>query len=189
MPELPTTAGPVLTGLARAAISRALGLSAVNPPAGAWLRQPGAAFVTLTQAGVLRGCIGSLSAYRPLGDDVAANAVAAARRDPRFAPLDAAELPRTQIEVSVLSDPEPYPVSSEQDARDRLRPGVDGVVLSFAGHRGTFLPQVWQQLPEPGKFLDQLKRKAGLDPSWWDDAVHLERYTVTSFHEPPPGTD
>ncbi|MDO5287377.1 MAG: AmmeMemoRadiSam system protein A [Actinomycetia bacterium] len=183
MTDLPADAGPVLTSLARAAIAQALGLPGTTPPGADWLHQPGAAFVTLTQSGALRGCIGSLAAYRPLVEDVTANAVSAARRDPRFPPLSADELPRTQVEVSVLSAPEPYPVSSEQDARDRLRPGIDGVVLSFGRHRGTFLPQVWEQLPQPQDFLNHLKRKAGLPSDWWDDAVRLERYTVTAFHE------
>jgi AmmeMemoRadiSam system protein A len=148
-----------------------------------WLDTPGATFVTLTQAGALRGCIGSLEAYRPLRDDVAANATNAAFRDPRFPPLTAGELAGTRIEVSVLSAPEPYPFTDRADVLSRLRPGVDGLTLEYGGHRGTFLPQVWDSLPEPDAFLAHLVRKAGLPAGWWDDAARLSRYTVTAFEE------
>lgn len=202
MPELPQGAGPVLCGIARAAIAARLhatnaGFSGVDSPhtpesAGSydrdgqnpWLGAPGASFVTLTQAGDLRGCIGSLTAYRALGEDVAANAANAAFRDPRFPPLSAQELPRTHIEVSVLSPPEPYAFTDRADALSRLRPGIDGVTLEYGNHRGTFLPQVWDSVPEPDDFMNHLVRKAGLPAGWWDDSLRLSRYTVTAFEEP-----
>lgn len=192
MPDLPAEAGEVLCGLARRAIAARCGIAAdvrtsahrdLDGPR-TWLDAPGASFVTLTRDGRLRGCIGSLTATRPLRDDVAANAVRAAFHDPRFAPLAADDLPRTRIEVSVLSAPEPFPVASRADAVSRLRPGVDGVILGYGSHRGTFLPQVWHQLPDPDDFLAALVRKAGLPDGWWDDTARLSRYTVTAFEEP-----
>ncbi|HET7723709.1 MAG TPA: AmmeMemoRadiSam system protein A [Propionibacteriaceae bacterium] len=201
MPELPPEAGPVLCGIARVAIADRLGvpLSSSRPdapidspsPAATpdgptphpWLDAPGAAFVTLTQSGRLRGCIGSLVAHRPLRQDVAANAVNAAVHDPRFPPLPAEELVDTHLEVSVLSAPEPYPCTSREDAAAGLRPGVDGVILEFGVRRGTFLPQVWDSLPDADSFLEHLVRKAGLPPGWWDERVRLSRYTVTAFEE------
>ena len=128
----------------------------------AWLAQPGATFVTLTLDGMLRGCIGSLQAHRPLGVDVAANAENAAFRDPRFAPLAAHEWPRVEAEVSLLTAPERVAFSDEVDLLVKLRPGVDGVILEQGPRRGTFLPQVWETLPDRRRFVEELKRKAGL---------------------------
>lgn len=183
--HLPHEAGEVLLPLARNAISTHLGGPGTpRPSAPAWLDQPGASFVTLTRNGRLRGCIGSLEPWRPLGDDVASNAVSAATRDPRFQPVRLPELDALRIEVSVLSPREPIDFPDEAGAVAALRPGVDGVVLSHGRHRGTFLPQVWDQVPDPARFLDQLKVKAGLPPSWWDDDVRLERYTVQAWEEP-----
>lgn len=179
--------GALLTGLARAAIARALGATCGEAPApperADWLREPGAVFVTLTQDGELRGCIGSLEAHRPLAEDLEENARAAALRDPRFAPLTAAELPRTRVEVSILSPAEPMRFADEQDALRQLRPGVDGVILEYGWHRATFLPQVWEQLPEAWQFVAHLKRKAGLSADFWSDEVKLFRYTVEKFKE------
>lgn len=194
----PINRGPALLALARAAIAQALGLpharvdsiNSDNPTADRattddadWLQEPGACFVTLTQGGQLRGCIGSLEARRPLRDDVRANAVAAALRDTRFPPLTAAELAHTRVEVSVLSPMQPLAFSSEADALAQLRPQVDGVVLEYAGHRGTFLPQVWEQLPTPQEFMAHLKHKAGLPSNFWTDGVRLQRYTVEKWQE------
>jgi AmmeMemoRadiSam system protein A len=175
--------GPTLLALARASIAHALGTphAAVEMPT--WLQEPGACFVTLTQNGQLRGCIGSLAAYRSLGDDVRANAVAAALRDPRFAALTAAELARTQVEVSVLSPMQPLTFNSEAEAVAQLRPHVDGVVLEYGAHRGTFLPQVWEQLPTPQAFMAQLKVKANLPSDFWAEGVRLQRYTVDKWKE------
>ena len=180
----------VLTSLARAAIAASVGGKAAAPvvpgaSGAATLAAPGAVFVTLTRGdGELRGCIGSLSAHRSLGSDVEANAVAAATRDPRFPPVTADELPDLHVEVSVLSAPEPVGFTSEADALAQLVPGVHGAVLEFGNHRGTFLPQVWESLPEPSDFWAQLKRKAGLPTTWWDPGARLSRYTVTAHPEP-----
>jgi AmmeMemoRadiSam system protein B/AmmeMemoRadiSam system protein A len=183
---IPADAGATLLPLARAAIARALGdgAQAAAPALYApWLQTPGACFVTLTQGGQLRGCIGSLQAHRPVGADVQANAEAAALRDPRFAPLTIAELAGIEIEVSLLSAPQPMSFSSEADALGQLRPGVDGLILEYGAHRSTFLPQVWSQLPRPAAFLAQLKRKAGLPGDFWADGVRLSRYTVRQWTE------
>jgi AmmeMemoRadiSam system protein A len=203
MTELPPDAGPVLCEIARSAIATRVGaadprfdaaadLSRPDPGGSehlgyrnedSWLDTLGATFVTLTQQGALRGCIGSLTAYRPLREDVAANAVNAALRDPRFPPLTADELPATHLEVSVLSAAEPYPFTDRADALSRLRPGVDGLILEYGSRRGTFLPQVWDSLSEPDEFLAHLVRKAGLPAGWWDDGARLSRYTVKAFEE------
>lgn len=147
------------------------------------LAEPGATFVTLTMAGQLRGCIGSLDAWRPLAEDVQANAVAAAFRDPRFAPLSADELGKIRVEVSLLSKPVALQFTDEIDALRQLRPGVDGVILVAGDRRSTFLPQVWEQLPEPRQFLAHLKQKAGLPADWWADSAQLYRYEVQKWKE------
>ncbi|HHH35913.1 MAG TPA: AmmeMemoRadiSam system protein A [Gammaproteobacteria bacterium] len=147
------------------------------------LRAPGASFVTLQLDGRLRGCIGSLEAHRPLVRDVAANAFAAAFQDPRFPPLVHEELAALHIHISVLGAPSPLDFTSEADLLRQLRPGVDGLILEAEGHRGTFLPSVWESLPEPREFLRQLKLKAGLPPDYWSDRVRVLRYTTESFGE------
>ncbi len=184
----PDDAGTVLLPLARAAIEERL--EAREPRAAVadhpdWLDTPGASFVTLTEGGELRGCIGSLEARRPLGDDVRANAANAALRDPRFTPLTAAELPRVRIEVSVLSPAEPMAARTEAEAIAELRPGIDGVVLDAGPRRATFLPQVWQEVPAPARFLALLRRKAGLPTDLWRDSWRLSRYTVRAWQEDP----
>ena len=175
--------GRLLTRLARAAIAERFGITVPSQPHPAWLDEPGAVFVTLTENGQLRGCIGSLEAYRALADDLAANALAAAFRDPRFPPLDDSEFDRIRVEVSVLSHPEPMHFISEADALSQLRPGIDGVIFEHGLHRATFLPQVWKQLPEPRQFMSHLKAKAGLAADFWADDVRLSRYTVEKYEE------
>ncbi|MCL2489117.1 MAG: AmmeMemoRadiSam system protein A [Propionibacteriaceae bacterium] len=188
MTGFPDNAGAVLTGLARVSIAQALKLPFEVPASAgdAWLDEPGASFVTLTQDGQLRGCIGSLVAHRPLRDDVTSNARAAAFDDPRFMPLGVGELARTRIEVSVLSVPVPMQFASRQDALAQLRPGIDGVILGAGRRRATFLPQVWDELPQPDLFIAHLFRKAGLPPNYWGDDVTISRYTVTAFLEDAP---
>jgi AmmeMemoRadiSam system protein B/AmmeMemoRadiSam system protein A len=175
--------GKVLLPIARSAIGGVLGLGFQTDEHHAFLQEPGATFVTLTRHGQLRGCIGSLQAHRKLLDDVKANAKAAAFLDPRFQPLTATELKTTLIEVSLLSDAEPITFASETQLVEQLRPAVDGVILQFGNHRGTFLPQVWEQLPDPRQFLNQLKRKAGLPADFWADGLRVSRYTVAKWKE------
>jgi AmmeMemoRadiSam system protein A len=145
------------------------------------LRALRASFVTLQIGGVLRGCIGTLEAVRPLVSDVAYNAYAAAFRDPRFSPLRHDEFARLDIHISILSPAQPIEFQSEQDLLRQLRPGVDGLILEEGYHRGTFLPSVWESLPEAPEFLRHLKLKAGLPFDYWSDTLKVQRYTTESF--------
>lgn len=145
------------------------------------LCQPRATFVTLEMAGELRGCIGSLESRRPLIEDVIENAYAAAFHDPRFPPLTAAELDRLVVRLSVLSELTPLRFSSEDELLAQLRPGIDGLVLTDGHRRGTFLPVVWQSLPDRREFWVQLKHKAGLPESHWSPTLRVGRYTTESF--------
>ncbi|WP_205872679.1 AmmeMemoRadiSam system protein B [Limnohabitans planktonicus] len=184
---LDAQAGAQLVQLARHGLHRATAAEPVPAPEVVALSAPGASFVTLTQAGQLRGCIGSLQAHRALHDDVLANAQAAALQDPRFAPVTAQEAPTLAVEVSVLTAPEPLPFANESHALWQLQPHVHGVIFSCEhqgrAYRSTFLPQVWAQLPDPRKFMAQLKRKAGLPADHWSDAVRLSVYRVQKFTE------
>lgn len=175
--------GAALLVRARNAIAAEFGHAPLPEPDHTALHQPGATFVTLTQRGELRGCIGSLEAWRPLEQDVRANAKAAAFRDPRFLPLPADELAATRVEVSLLTAAVPLNFSSEEDAINQLRPGIDGVILESGLHRGTFLPQVWDSLPEPRLFMAHLKQKAGLPPNFWSSDLKLSRYEVQKWTE------
>ena len=179
----PADPGPILLPLARAAISSALGSPLPMAGEGAWLQAPGACFVTLTQQGKLRGCIGTLEAYRSLLADVKTNAVAAALRDPRFLPLTLSELSWTRIEISLLSPMQSLQFDNEAQALAQLQPGHDGVVFEFAHYRSTFLPQVWEQLPTVPQFMAHLKHKAGLPPDFWAEGVRLQRYSVRKLKE------
>lgn len=175
--------GRLLIALARAAIAREFGESVIPLPQPDWLDAPGAVFVTLTESGRLRGCIGSLEAHRPLGEDLEHNARAAAFSDPRFPPLSREELPKVRVEVSVLTPASPLAFTDEADALAQLHPGVDGVILERGWHRATFLPQVWEQLPEPRQFMSHLKQKAGLSGDFWAKDLRLSRYGVEKFKE------
>jgi uncharacterized protein len=175
--------GAVLLAIARAELSGAFGRPVEADENFPWLREPGATFITLTQHGELRGCIGTLEAHRPLLDDVKANALAAAFHDPRFPPLPEFELVHTALEVSLLTPPQILTFHSEKDALAQLRPGVDGVILQFARFRSTFLPQVWEQLPDPRQFMAHLKHKAGLPHDYWSPDFQLSRYTVEKWKE------
>ena len=232
--ESGTAHGDVLLKLARAAIRERLHIEhptaadstasilAANP----WLNESGACFVTLTEGGRLRGCIGSLAAHRSLGKDIAAHAVDAATRDPRFNPVTAAEYPLLNVEISVLGEPEPITVNScDADSRDTgsktatlaslqsgpqtdavkrdgsnverpvrsrteleevLRPGKDGLTLADRrGRSATFLPQVWDELPNPHDFVAHLLAKAGIRPyyDWNDGEIDCQRYEVTAYAE------
>jgi len=146
-----------------------------------WLRATAASFVTLRDAGELRGCIGTLDAHRALGDDVTHNAHAAAYRDPRFPPLAQHEREGLEVEVSVLSARVPLAVASEAEAARALRPSVDGVVLEYESFRATFLPQVWESLPDPIDFLAELRRKARLPARFWHPQLKVSRYTVEKY--------
>ncbi len=175
--------GPVLLALARRAIASAFGRASGPDPSAPWLSAAGASFVTLTQEGELRGCIGSIEACRPLFEDVTENARAAAFHDPRFSPLAETELERTRIEVSLLSPLQFLSARSETEALSQIRPHIDGLVLECARHRATFLPQVWDALPDGQDFLSRLKMKAGLPADFWSDGIRLGRYQVAKWSE------
>jgi AmmeMemoRadiSam system protein A len=175
--------GAILLPIARASIARALNVPCTAEESASWLAEPGACFVTLTQGGELRGCIGSLQAHRPLLADVKSNAVSAAMHDPRFTPLTIEELDVTTVEISLLSTSKEMIFRDEADALSQLRPGVDGLIFEYNHYRSTFLPQVWENLAEPRDFLALLRRKAGLPDDFWAEGVKLSRYTVTKWSE------
>lgn len=188
-----TERGKTLLGLARAAIREHLGLddTAEDKPdtiikQHPWLNELGASFVTLTEHGQLRGCIGTLEAYRSLGRDVADHAVDASAHDPRFFPVEPEEYPLLEVEVSVLGKPIPMAVNSRAELERTLQPDHDGVILSDrSGRRATFLPQVWEQLPDPHDFVSHLLAKAGINPSydWNNGEIECERYEVRAYAE------
>jgi AmmeMemoRadiSam system protein A len=148
------------------------------------LREDGSSFVTLTIHGQLRGCIGSLEPYQPLAEDVRAHAAAAALKDPRFPPVQEAELPAIQIEILRLTRPTPLDYRDAEDLLSKLSPFVDGVIVRDGFHRATFLPQVWEKIPVAADFLDNLCYKMGVQPDLWRQR-HLDvlTYRVEEFHE------
>ncbi len=175
-------AGDKLVSIARGSIETMLFGKDFAGEQQPWLSQAGATFVTLTTDGALRGCIGSLEALRPLGVDVAENARAAASRDPRFAPLAADEWPRCAVEVSLLSSPKPIRFADEEDLLGQIRAGEDGIILEAQGRRATYLPQVWESLPDKRQFLADLVKKAGLPPDTRLGRCKISRYRVAKFH-------
>jgi len=149
------------------------------------LREDGASFITLTINGELRGCIGALEAYQPLAQDVREHAIAAALEDPRFPPVEEGELEAIQIEVSRLTRPTPLKYKDANELLSKLKPNVDGVIMreSF-GRRATFLPQVWEKLPNPVDFLNHLCQKMGLnEDAWRTKRLEVLTYQVEEFHE------
>jgi AmmeMemoRadiSam system protein A len=148
------------------------------------LREQGASFVTLTIDGDLRGCIGALEAYQPLVDDVREHAIAAALEDPRFPPVDQTELSRIKLEVSRLTPPRLLEYSTSEDLLTKLSPHVDGVILKGDFRRATFLPQVWEKIPDPEDFLDHLCAKMGAKSNLWRSTkLQVYVYQVEEFHE------
>jgi AmmeMemoRadiSam system protein A len=148
------------------------------------LRQPGASFVTLTVGGELRGCIGALEPYQPLAQDVYEHALAAAFSDYRFLPVTLEEIKGLEIEISRLSRPEILDYQSPAELLEKLRPGIDGVTIRDGRRRATFLPQVWEKLPDGGEFLAHLCAKMGMAPDLWlRKKLTVEIYQVEEFHE------
>jgi AmmeMemoRadiSam system protein A len=145
------------------------------------LQQPGACFVTLYENQQLRGCIGSLEAHQPLVRDVSENAFSAAFRDPRFPPLQSSERGLITLSISVLTPATLMNFNSEQDLIDQIEPGVDGLIMQDGFRRGTFLPSVWEQLPDKRLFLQHLKQKAGLPSDYWSETLQVSRYRTESF--------
>jgi len=177
----------VLLKLARSTIQKHLCIPTDDPLAdmdSPFLNQKSGCFVTLEKSGSLRGCIGIIEAQKPLVTAVRENAVCAAFHDGRFSPVSASELSEITIEISVLTKPLELHFSNETELLSQLKPGVHGVILSKGCNRATFLPQVWDQLPEKVDFLNHLSRKAGLSPSCWRQAqTTIEVYEVEHFSE------
>ncbi len=147
------------------------------------LHQPAATFVTLSNHGTLRGCIGTTTPQQPIFQDVIERAAAAASRDPRFPPITPEEVPQLDIEISVLTTPQPLNFSTPEELLNQLKPGTDGVILQMGVHRATFLPQVWERVNDPETFLELLCQKASLHrDAWRTDDVRVETYRVASFH-------
>lgn len=192
-PPIDVTPGPsdaekrYLLKLARTRITSALSgtpLQVSLPPGSSLMSTPGRCFVTLTKNGALRGCIGSLQSTRPLAKDVFENAFSAAFRDRRFKPLSADELDRIAIEVSILSQPQRIQFDDADDLLRKLRPGIDGLVVTDGHRRSTYLPQVWQQLPNKEEFLRRLCQKAGLPVDRWrQPGLIVESYQALKFSE------
>ena len=145
-----------------------------------------AVFITLMKDGRLRGCIGHLEATQPLVNDIAENAVAAALEDPRFPPVTSAEIPAISIAISVLTPPEPLAFKDEADLLQKLRPGIDGLIIGEGRRRATFLPSVWEELPDPRDFLQHLKMKAGWPPGYWSERIQAWRYESVYLSEDEP---
>ena len=180
----------ILLRLAREAMERgvrgealhSLDLSSLPPS----LREEGSSFVTITSRGQLRGCIGALEAHQPLAEDVREHAVAAALKDPRFPAVKEHELSDLRIEISRLTHPVPLEYKDANDLLSKLRPHVDGVILRDDSHqRVTFLPQVWEKIPNPAEFLNNLCYKMGVEPDLWRRTnLDVLTYQVEEFHEP-----
>lgn len=174
-----------LLSLARRAIEHRLSDRAepIELPDDPALQQKGACFVTLHRDGQLRGCIGSPTAWRSLGEDVTDNAVRAAFSDPRFPPVGADELFRVKLSLSLLSAPEPIRFTDETDLLAQLRPGTDGLIIEDRDRHALFLPAVWEQVSDPQAFLGHLKGKAGMSPDHWSDSFRAFRFTAEDHHE------
>ena len=188
LPEEVGVSGTVLLGLARESIDYGFENKSPVPvrleelPAA--LAEPAATFTTLRLAGALRGCCGRLEASQPLASDVAHSAFTAAFRDPRFEPLRRHEFVAISLEVSVLTPMESMQVADEADLLAQLQPGVDGLVIAEGWRRATFLPKVWESLPEPQRFLGQLKLKCGLAEDYWSSRLEFRRYQTMTYVEP-----
>jgi len=184
---LPPEARRALLGIARRSLAH--GAAAGRPldvgglPLEPALAAVGASFVTLHEAETLRGCIGTLEPHRPLAEDVAENAFGAGFRDPRFPPVQAGELERLSISVTLVGTAQAVGARTEAELLETVRPRTDGLTLELGARRATFLPAVWEQLPEPRDFLQQLRRKAGLAPDFWSAELRFSRYQTFSFAE------
>ena len=171
---------------ARRSIEAGLASGRLEPAPAArspFLAEPRATFVTLNVDHDLRGCCGSIESRFALAEDVWRNAWASAFADPRFPPLTSSEYTSTHIHISVLSPLQALIARDEQDLLAQLRPGRDGLLLQLGAARATFLPAVWESLPEPAEFLAHLKHKAGWRPDFWSPRMEIWRYETESFGE------
>ena len=186
--KLTTEEKDILLQLARQALE--MGVRGQKLPAldlesmPARLREDGVSFVTLTIGGKLRGCVGALEPYQSLADDVREHAIAAALQDYRFPNVTPDELSQIEIEVSRLTIPVPLEYTTPEDLLSKLHPGIDGVLLRDGPRRATFLPQVWEKIPDPAKFLDNLCYKMGAEADLWRKKhLDVSIYQVEEFHE------
>ena len=157
-----------------------------EPSRGDWpdkLFDKGAAFVTLTVKDSLRGCIGTVVPYQAVALDVAANAYEAAMEDSRFQPVKPEELPGIDIEISLLTDYEEIDFADEKELLTKIRPGIDGLIIRDGDRQGLFLPSVWEQLPGRQDFLNNLKLKAGMSPTYWSDNIKVYRFRTLEIKE------
>jgi AmmeMemoRadiSam system protein A len=186
MRAMPHAHGSELVKFARERVRQELGGSVAVRPEGDWTGEKAATFVTWRwRDGDLQGCIGSLIARRPIVEDVAYNSVAAALHDPRTTPLHSqSQVDQLDVELSILSPLEPIRFDGEEDALAKIRPGVDGIVFIYDGRSSTFLPVMWERIPDVRDFMSQLKMKAGLPPRFWAEGVQLERYTAEKHEDP-----
>lgn len=190
-PEFSPCQRDSLLALARASITQACAgapLPGDDPQLQRALAEPAFAasrgcFVTLLREHALRGCIGTLEPRRALALDVVSNARSAAMRDPRFAPVDPHELREITVQLSVLTPQQAFTVANEAELLAQLEPHRDGLTLADGVRQATFLPKVWEQLPDPAAFLAQLKRKAGLAPDHWSRTLRFWRYRAEDFSE------
>ncbi len=182
--------GKIYLQLARAAIAQSVGIKydldldkLLNDYP--QLKEWGSSFVTITKGenDVLRGCIGSLEAYRPIYEDIILNARAAALHDPRFQSLSELEYNDIKIEVSILSKPKKLGYTDIEDLKNKIRPGIDGVILKLDGYQATFLPQVWEQLPSFDLFFSHLCQKAGLESNCLNHHPDIFIYQVKKYKE------
>lgn len=177
--------GKTLVAFARATLEHRLcGGEKPLVPEDQALMAKAATFVTLNVAGHLRGCIGNLQPVGAIWQGICDNALNAALHDPRFSPLSPEEVARVDLHISILSPPQPLVFASGEELLSKLRPGVDGVILREGRRSATFLPQVWEQLPDAEQFLNHLCRKAGLPEGCWrKGTLEVFVYEVQSFHE------
>ena len=183
----------VLLQLARQAITAAAAGRPLPKPdlsrLPASLTSPGACFVTLQRGRDLRGCTGTLLARAPLAEEVVQTAAQTALYDPRFAPVRPEEVGKLTIEISILTAPTPLDVKDPAQLPQMIRPGIDGVTLHRGRFRATFLPQVWEKIPDPIRFLDMLTQKMGLPSrAWTQKGMEAETYQVEEFAEDEPET-
>jgi AmmeMemoRadiSam system protein A len=184
LPAESNQVGETVLPIARAAIAKALGLAASADESAPWLSEHHACFVTLRKNGDLRGCVGSIEARRSLLEDIKCNAEGAALRDSRFPRLRDHELAGTVIEVSLLTPPQVLaPAATEAELIAQLVLQLDGLVIELGSRRATFLPQVWESLPDPREFLAELKLKAELPPNYWSRDLRVSRYRVQKWSE------
>ncbi len=189
MAGLSNEQGEILVRLARQTIASLLGIDHENEVDQTMLNAPvfqekRGVFVTLKKGGELRGCVGSLTANESLAEGIRHQAENAAFNDTRFSKVQANELADIDVEISILTEPTPLEFSDPEDLIKKLRPQVDGVILTYGRHQSTFLPQVWDQLPNPMDFLGHLAMKAGLPKEGWkNEGVEIEIYQVQHFEE------